>query len=191
MKKTTLIDGTKIYCISPTEGQMLYEHITGYLEHGSINVKEGDTVVDVGANIGIFGIKLSNMFNDIKILSFEPIPETFNVLKENATLIQNEQFQVFQWGISDKNEIANFTYYPNSPAMSTANPDIWSSDKDLLDALEGNLENAPSNWWWAKYIPKIFYPYIVKRLRKNPEVISCQLKSLSCSIQDCKIRKIA
>tara|TARA_B100002051_G_scaffold73262_1_gene69921 strand:- start:1128 stop:1922 length:795 start_codon:yes stop_codon:yes gene_type:complete len=190
MKKTTLVDGTRIYCIAPTEGQMLYEHITGYLEHGSISVKDGDTIVDVGANIGVLGIKLSNMFNNISILSFEPLPETFNVLKKNASLTQNKQFKVFQWGISDKNEVLDFTYYPNSPAMSTSNPDIWDSDKDLLDALEGNLENAPSNWWWAKYIPKILYPYIVKRLRKNPKIISCQLKSLSQSIQDCKIDKI-
>ena len=165
MKKTTLIDGTKIYCISPTEGQMLYEHITGYLEHGSINVKEGDTVVDVGANIGIFGIKLSNMFNDIKILSFEPIPGTFNVLKKNATLTQNEQFQVFQWGISDKNEIANFTYYPNSPAMSTANPDIWNSDKDLLDALE------KSNYLRVKDLSKNFTKVCEKLCDENKRIL--------------------
>ena len=190
MKKTTLVDGTRIYCIAPTEGQMLYEHITGYLEHGSISVKDGDTIVDVGANIGVLGIKLSNMFNNISILSFEPLPETFNVLKKNASLTQNKQFKVFQWGISDKNEVLDFTYYPNSPAMSTSNPDMWGSDKDLLTALKGNLANAPENWWWAKYIPHFFYPYIVKRLRKNPKQIKCELKTISHSIKECQIEKI-
>ena len=61
MKKTSLIDGSKIYCISPTEGQMLYAHIAGYINHDSIQIKSGDTIVDVGATIGIFGIKLSKL----------------------------------------------------------------------------------------------------------------------------------
>ena len=42
MKKTTLVDGSQIFCITPTEGQMLYEHISGYLEHDLINIAEGD-----------------------------------------------------------------------------------------------------------------------------------------------------
>ena len=190
MKQTSLIDGTKIYCISPTEGQMLYEHIAGYLEHGSIEIKEGDTVIDIGANIGIFGIKLSKMFTDINIFGFEPIYEIFSVLEKNVELTNNKKFQVFNWGISDKAESIDFTYYPNSPALSTSNPDMWNSDNDLLVALEGNLDNPPSNWWWAKYIPKFVYPYIVRRLRNNAQIMPCELKTLSASIQDCSISSI-
>jgi len=190
MKQTTLIDGTKIFCISPTEGQMLYEHIAGYLDHGSIEIKEGDTIIDVGANIGVFGIKLSKMFSDIHIFAFEPISDIFTVLGKNVALTKNKKFQIFNWGISDKEELLNFTYYPNSPALSTVNPDMWSSDEDLIVALEGNLNNPPSNWWWAKYIPKFVYPYIVKRLRKNAQTIPCKLKTLSQSINDCNINKI-
>ena len=190
MKKTSLIDGSKIYCISPTEGQMLYEHINGYLEHDFIKIKSGDTVVDIGANIGVFGIKLSNMFSDIKIFAFEPVSPIFSVLKKNAEHSNNKQFKVFKWGLSDKNEFLNCTYYPNSPAMSTSNPSMWGSNKELLTALKGNLENAPKNWWWAKYIPPFFYPYIVKRLRKNPQQIKCELKTISESIKKCQIEKI-
>ena len=190
MKKTKLIDGTKIFCISPKEGQMLYEHITGYLEHGSIKIKEGDTIIDVGANIGVFGVKLSQMFSNIHILGFEPINHIFDILEKNVEITNNKNFKSFNWGISDKEETLDFTYYPNSPALSTANPDMWSSDKELLIALEGNLDNAPANWWWTKFIPKFIYPYLVKRLRKNAQIISCQLKTLSQSIEECNINKI-
>ena len=78
MKQTTLIDGTKIFCISPTEGQMLYEHISGYINHDLIEIKEGDIVVDIGANIGVLGIRLSKMFSNIEIISFEPINDIFS-----------------------------------------------------------------------------------------------------------------
>ena len=190
MKMTSLIDGSKIYCISPTEAQMLYEHINGYLDHESINIKANDTIIDVGANIGIFGIKLSKMFSNIEIFAFEPIDPIFDVLKKNAKMTQNQQFNVFPWGISDQSEQVDCTYYPNSPALSTANPDIWDSEQDLIVALKGNLEHSPKNWWWAKYIPKMIYPYIVRRLRKNPENIQCNLKTLSTSIKDCNIKKV-
>ena len=56
MKKTFLYDKTPIYCIIPTEAYVLDEHIKGYLDHGII-VKENDTVIDVGANIGVLGIR--------------------------------------------------------------------------------------------------------------------------------------
>tara|TARA_B100001559_G_scaffold317748_2_gene323487 strand:- start:145 stop:948 length:804 start_codon:yes stop_codon:yes gene_type:complete len=190
MKKTTLVDGSQIFCITPTEGQMLYEHISGYLEHDLINIAEGDTIIDVGANIGVFGIRLSKMFANIQIIGFEPIGEIFRVLEKNAELSQNKSFKIFNWGISDKQENINFTYYPNSPALSTANPDMWSSDEELLIALEGNLDNPPSNWWWAKYIPKFLYPHIVTRLRKNAKIIPCKLKTLSMSIEECGIENI-
>ena len=94
MKTTSLIDGTKIYCISPTEGQMLYEHINGYLSHSLIKINEGDTIVDIGANIGILGIKLSKMFpSNIEIFCFEPIKPIFKVLERNAKLSNNINFK--------------------------------------------------------------------------------------------------
>tara|TARA_B100001750_G_C15483198_1_gene586778 strand:- start:637 stop:1434 length:798 start_codon:yes stop_codon:yes gene_type:complete len=191
MKTTSLIDGTTIYCISPTEGQMLYEHINGYLNHSLIKINEGDTVIDVGANIGVLGIKLSKMFSsNIEIFCFEPIKPIFKVLEKNAELSNNINFKFFEWGISDKNELMSCTYYPNSPALSTANPEMWNSNDELISALEGNLKHSPENWWWARYIPKFMYPYIVWRLKKNPQEMKCQLKTLSESIRLCKIKKI-
>jgi FkbM family methyltransferase len=47
-------------------------------------IKDGDTVIDAGANIGIFAIKVSHDFPGTKIYSFEPSKETFAVLRENT-----------------------------------------------------------------------------------------------------------
>ena len=67
---------------------------------------------------------------------------------------------------------------------------IAESNKELLSALKGNLDNAPKNWWWAKYIPRFMYPYIVWRLKRNPTIVNCELQSLSKSISQCEIKKI-
>ena len=64
MKKTKLINGKKIFCIKPREAQMLHEHINGYFDD-FINFKDTDTIIEVGANIGIFGIELSDRYSNI------------------------------------------------------------------------------------------------------------------------------
>ena len=190
MNKTTLIDGTEINCISSNEAKILYEHINGYL-NTKINIKEDDVIIDIGANIGIFGIKLSKLFNNkITILSFEPIKHIFNVLEENSILTGNKNFKVFQWGLSDKNDQISFTYYPNSPALSTANPEAWDNNEDLITAVEGNLKHSPKNLWWTKLIPRFLYPIIVKRLKNNPIKIDCEVKTLSYIIKNQGLEKI-
>ena len=171
MKKTKLIDGTVVNCISTTEAQMLHEHINGYLNN-IIKISNEDIIIDIGANIGIFGLVLSKLFKNITIHSFEPINEIYNVLKTNSILSKNENFKAYPYGVSNQNHTIEFIYYPNSPALSTSYPEIWNSEKDLMEALKGNLKHSPKNWWWAKFIPYFLYPFILNRLIKNPQKIN-------------------
>ena len=57
MKKIRLNDGTAIYCIKINEAFVLQQHIYGYLKNCS-EFKESDTIIDVGANIGLLGLTL-------------------------------------------------------------------------------------------------------------------------------------
>tara|TARA_Y100001970_G_scaffold23435_1_gene27550 strand:+ start:30386 stop:31177 length:792 start_codon:yes stop_codon:yes gene_type:complete len=189
LKKTKLLNGQKIFCIKPTEAQILHEHINGYIDN-FIEINDNDTIIDVGANIGIFGLELSSKYPNIKIFSFEPILDIFNILKENAKISKNKNFNFYNYGISNKNETINFTYFPNAPALSSSNDEIWGSKKDLIEAFNGNLKNAPNNWWWKKLIPKFTYPYIINYLTKNKKEVSCKLKPLSKVIDSLLIKKI-
>jgi len=47
-------------------------------------LKEGDTVVDVGANVGMFTVKASLSVEDKgNVVSIEPIEQNFELLKKN------------------------------------------------------------------------------------------------------------
>ena len=61
MKKINLTDGTKIHCLKETEALVLDEHINGYLEIG-LEISKKGAIIDVGANIGVFGMRLSQKF---------------------------------------------------------------------------------------------------------------------------------
>ncbi|MBI72539.1 MAG: methyltransferase [Candidatus Marinimicrobia bacterium] len=189
MKKTTLINGDTIFCINSLEAQMLHEHITGYFDD-FINLEQSDIILDIGANIGILGLDLSKKYPMINIHSFEPIDDIFSVLKANTVLSKNKNFKSYNFGISDKSESIELTYFPNAPALSSANDEIWNSKKDLIEAFDGSIQNAPSNWWWKKFIPKFTYAFFVKNLIRNKKKITCKLKPLSKVIEELSLKKI-
>lgn len=51
-------------------------------------IKEGDVILDIGANIGFLSIPLSRAKENVEVYSFEPFQKTFNLLQMN--IIQNE-----------------------------------------------------------------------------------------------------
>ena len=190
MKKIRLTDKTPIYCLKSAEAIVLDDHVNGYFNHG-IQLKDGDVVVDVGANIGVFGIRASQRFKEITIHSFEPVPDIFKVLKKNTILSQNKLFHAYQMGLGSKEETLRFTYFPNSPALSTSNPEMWEKDpKAFHKAVKGSIKNSPDSFWWSKLIPNFSIPLIAWYLRKGKKTVECPVKTLSGMIRDEKMDKI-
>jgi len=190
MKKINLNDGTSIYCLKENEAIVLDEHIKGYLSY-DVNITNGDTIIDVGANIGVFGLRLSDKYPNINIYAFEPIPEIYKVLEKNAQISNNKNFKTYMMGVSNENKELNFTYYPNSPALSTAKPEIWEEDRNnFISAVQGNISNAPKKFWWAKLIPKFLTPLIAKYLTSNSQEIKSSVITLSNLIETERINII-
>ena len=65
-----------------------------------------------------------------------------------------------------------------------------NSKEDLIEAFDGSMQNAPSNWWWKKFIPKFTYAFLVKNLIRNKKKITCNLKPLSKVIEELSLKKI-
>jgi len=68
----------------------------------SMILDEGDSFVDVGANVGIFSSIFSrykHLFHNFNIYAFEANPKTYRRLYENSI---KHEFQTFNVGISDK-----------------------------------------------------------------------------------------
>lgn len=68
-------------------------------------VKKGDTVLDIGANIGLFSLLGSDLVGDKgTIHAFEPNKETYQVLNENLKLNNIGNVFTHQLALSDKKE---------------------------------------------------------------------------------------
>ena len=190
MKTTKLNDGTKVYCLKAPEAKVLDHHVEGYLQNG-ISIKDGDVIFDVGANIGIFGIRATQRHKDVKVFCFEPIPDIAEVLSQNANEISDGGMVVKQCGLSDTEGSVEFTYYPNTPALSTFRPEDWDRDpKAFKEAVKGSMKNPPKEMRWMKWIPTFTAPLIARHLLKGKKQVQCDLRSISSVILEESVSKI-
>ena len=67
-------------------------------------IKEGDTVVDLGANIGYYTLILAQLVGKSgHVYSFEPDPSNFEILSKNVKENKHDNVTLVQKAISDKN----------------------------------------------------------------------------------------
>jgi FkbM family methyltransferase len=190
MKKIKLVDGSPVFALRSSEARMLDHHVEGYLTNG-IQINDGDVVLDVGANIGVFGIRAAQKGKNVKVYCFEPIPDIAETLEKNAELVGGNQITVCKYGVSSENAEAEFTYFPNTPALSTLHPDQWDNDPNAFrDAVKGTMKNPPENMRWMKLIPTIFSGIIASYLVSGRKQVKCNLRTLSSFIQEENVNNI-
>lgn len=190
MIETKLQDATKVYCLNRPEALVLDEHVEGYLGHG-ISLQDQSLVIDVGANIGIFGARLRQRYKKLRVLAFEPIPSIFAVLQANAKRFGAEEglYVCYNCGLSDSSGQLEFTYYPKAPALSTAHPEDWGHNKgEFAEAVKGSLRTAPM--WYARLVPSFLSSFLAKRLRSGAQQVSCPLRRLSDILEEENIQKV-
>lgn len=66
-------------------------------------IKEGDTVIDIGANIGYYTLKFAKKVGENgKVYAFEPDPKNFEILKKNVDLNGYKNIYLFQVALSNR-----------------------------------------------------------------------------------------
>ena len=102
-------------------------------------IKDGDSVLDIGANIGWHSLNLAVSKRNTQIYAFEPIPSTFRCLLRNIELNSIENVQYYNFGFSDEPGEFNFYYYPEgSGNASLAN----LSRRDSVSQVTCNLSTV-------------------------------------------------
>lgn len=147
-RETVLNNGRQVFCLDGREAALVYEQVKLYFDHG-ITVRGGDTVFDVGANIGLFSIHAYELAQgDLHAFAFEPIPTTHEVLTANFARINADRLKAFGCGVAAEAGSAVFAYYPHHSTLSTA---FWDeeSEKEMREQLRTsvhlNMEEVPES----------------------------------------------
>lgn len=73
-------------------------------------VASGDWVLDIGANIGHYTMRLSNLVGPTgRVIAFEPVPETFELVASNAARALHRNVTLLNVAASDSMSIANMS----------------------------------------------------------------------------------
>jgi FkbM family methyltransferase len=67
---------------------------------------------DIGAHVGFYSIQAAKREETIKIYAFEPIPQTFDMLKKNILLNNVDNIHPYNVGFLDVNEDVDFYFNP-------------------------------------------------------------------------------
>ena len=120
---------------SPIETELEYNDVVvmqEYLRTG-ISVSDGDTVVDVGANVGIFAMHLLRSVQGLTIHAIEPVPDTFDVLKSNTARYPHRSVYLHNIAIgAGEDSTLEIVLYPHLTGNATACPEVTQTQRESL-----------------------------------------------------------
>jgi FkbM family methyltransferase len=192
-----LSNGMAISCLQKHEVPFIHMEVQSYFAHTS-RLQPGDTVVDVGANIGLFSLAAyAHCGRNLRIFAFEPVRPIFDVLETNIRAnIPGEQVKVFNFGLSDRAGVVPFAYYPRAPVLSTAYADKAADLRLVKDLVLNNLihlESAPLPLRCLRWVPESLRATLVHHGLERAlqaESVQCHMQTLSQFIDEHRIERV-
>jgi 31-O-methyltransferase len=181
MRRLNLPGGLEVFSLNADETRFVHGEVFGsrcYLQHG-IELRDGDCVFDVGANIGMASIFFSKERRAIRIFAFEPSPAAYQCLKANLELhgeLQSDA-RTFECGLSRAPGTAEFTFYPGNSVMSGFHADL-EKDRAATKTFMVNSGFAPRH-------ADLFLGYKFKK-----ETFPCRLRTLSEIVDEERVTRI-
>jgi FkbH-like protein/FkbM family methyltransferase len=172
---TVLPTGHQVAHLNQYETDYLYNEIfvdEVYARHG-IDIGDGATVVDVGANMGMFAMFAASRANNVKVVAVEPSPVMAPILKANMDAHVHESHLV-QAGMSEHNGEAELTFYPKSSVFSTFDPEV-EVERDSILAIVENTVRASGNYS-EELVAEVVEEFMADRVEAIAQV--CELVSL-------------
>ena len=186
-QRTVLPNGAEIVHLNQYETDYLYKEIfeeQTYLKHG-IQLPDGATVVDIGANIGMFSLFVLSRCADPTIYAFEPAPRVYDLLSANCAAY-GSRVHPLNLGVSDRTKSAPFTFYERSSVFSGFHAD----EGDDRAAVQAVVRNAVRDEIAADadVVESVVAELTADRLRGS--TVDCRLISVSDLIRERGIEKI-
>ena len=181
-----LPNGLEIVHLNRYETEYLYREIFEeqcYLRHG-IRLENGATVVDIGANIGLFSLLVASRCASAKVYAFEPAPVVYELLKANCDAY-GTNIRAVNAGVSDRPRTATFTFYEKSSVFSGFHSDEAEDRRAIQTVVRGMLAGEPLA---GESVEEYVGELTADRLQRRSH--ECRLTSVSEIIREHRIDRI-
>lgn len=194
-QEITLPNSMTVFCLHKSEAKLIYRDIPTYFRHG-IEVGSGDTVFDVGANIGLFTLSVyERCGQDVNVYAFEPIQPVFNILRLNTERFDPDKLKAFSVGLSRERKTMTFTYFPLATAWSSAFRDNaslrWEQDRNERSIFAAIEEGR---FPWLRLLPSSIRSLLLhvgmKKVFETGKKVDCEVRTVSEIIHEYDIRCI-
>jgi len=178
-----LPNGMKIDHYDATTSSTLFKEIfvdNIYIRH-NVFLQEGACVIDAGANIGVFSLFIHSQFSDICVYAFEPIAPTYERLRNNFNNY-SVQGKVYNVGLSNKDEIVEFTHYPRMSGVSGR----FSEQKNDISTAKALL----NNYLYKEDVAASHEIDAMIKARYEQEKHTCKVTTLSAMIAENDLERI-
>ncbi|MCP1135988.1 FkbM family methyltransferase [Paenibacillus polysaccharolyticus] len=172
--KKRLHNGIEIYQNNEGETEFLYNEIFQkemYFKHG-ITLPDHGTVMDVGANIGMFTLYVSSKSN-CRVYAFEPLPPTFKLLEMNTNSLP--RVTTVNVGLSNEIKEAEFAYFPT---MSTDSVQIRYRENHDQDLRYGLINHYRDHFDDPRMLNR-FVDQLMSPKFLNEQIHRCKLTTIS------------
>lgn len=177
----------------------LYQFIRDYFERG-IPMRPGMTVIDAGANVGLFSLEvLQRCDGDVRLLAFEPAPASFAHLERNVReLYPDSSAHLSRCALGAEPGETTFYFRPRAPVLSSLKRDSvvpdWREHADALLAPDPPPEFRDVLPERLRRLPRaLVRPLLVSALRwmdRKVEPLPCTVTTLSRVIEEHELETV-
>jgi len=151
-----------------------------YERHG-VTIGDGDVVLDLGANVGLFTLSLMERFHGLKIVCLEPAPFSRTCLERNIAASpwrDRHQITILPDAVGAENGNAMITYFPHAPSNSTLYPvdKRLEWERMLKDMGPKELQRIHKG---LPLLPRWLIRLIFKPLARDAVTQPCKVRTLS------------
>lgn len=104
-------------------------------------LRDGQTVFDIGANVGWYSINIAKRFPRMRIFAFEPLPGTFAYLQRNIALNQVSSIRTNNFGLSDHNGELAFHFHPEGSGSASAADILGTGTAQIIRSSAKKLDD--------------------------------------------------
>lgn len=128
------------------EAHYLYHEIFTHDDYlvGLAPLRPGSVVVDAGANIGLFALRVALCCPGLRLIAVEPAPDTCALLRHNLAAAGLTDFEVRQVALGERVGRSMLTVFRHLSANSTTRPHQkppqWTASMRSLESVGGQAD---------------------------------------------------